>query len=336
VSFRGCCFSASQGSGILAVRNANALVVRQKLAATGADAGAYGKATEAQKGGLRGQLVVGREEGDASTSFDVTIDGVRVGTLRSNARGRGSGRFRTEPRKPDEQLLGVDPRAVRWPPCGAAPSRSREGSPTIRSTPRTSAAACPTTPGTECEDRTTAQCAAEGGVSLGAGTCPPNPCAPLPPADGNVRCCLANDSGAECEDRTAACAVAGGVNIGPGACVPNPCATTSTTLPPTALVRVACEKRADRSRASVDGQTLAPGSYRARLTSGANTAMSAPHQTIGDQVEVDFDSDPGDVGAGATPIAPEFVQGTPPLVTGELLDATDAVVASASAICTVN
>ena len=96
------------------------------------------------------------------------------------------------------------------------------------------------------------------------------------------------------------------------------------------------EKRADRSRASVDGQNFAPGSYRARLTSVANTATSAPHQTTGDQVEVDFDSDPGDVGAGATPIAPEFVQGTPPLVTGELLDATDAVVASASAICAVN
>ena len=47
---------------------------------------------------------------DASTSFEVTIDGVRVGTLRSNVRGRGSSRFRTEPRKPDDQLLGVDPR----------------------------------------------------------------------------------------------------------------------------------------------------------------------------------------------------------------------------------
>jgi len=104
------CFA---GSGILAARNANALVVRQELAATGADADAHGKATlslKRRRSGLREQLVVVARKLDASTSFDVTIDGVRVGALRSNARGRGSGRFRTEPRKPDDQLLGVDPR----------------------------------------------------------------------------------------------------------------------------------------------------------------------------------------------------------------------------------
>ena len=111
---------------------------------------------------------------------------------------------------------------------------------------------------------------------------------------------------------------------------------TTTTLPPAAVARVTCEKRSDRSRVSVDGRNLAGGGYHARITSGANTATSGARPTVGDEVEFDFDSDPGDIAAGATAIAADFLAGVPPAVTGDILDATNAVVASATATCAVH
>jgi hypothetical protein len=200
--------------------------------------------------------------------------------------------------------------------------------------------------GPECEDRTPAECSAQGGVSIGPGVCLPNPCSgPTPPPDDDIRCCLPDDSGPKCEDRTVAeCSAQGGVNIGPGVCTPNPClsgattttlpgATTTTTLPPAATVLVTCERRADRSRASVNGNNLASGTYRARITSGANTATTGLAPAVGDEVQFDFDSDPTDIAAGATAIGAGFIQGTPPQVTGEILDAGGAVVVSATATC---
>jgi len=165
--------------------------------------------------------------------------------------------------------------------------------------------------GPECEDRTAAECSALGGVSLGAGSCLPNPCTPMPPVGGDVRCCVPDDSGPECEDRTAAeCQAEGGVNIGPGVCLPNPClpgatttttlaggSTTTTSLPAAAMLEVRCERRADRSAASVTGRNLFPGRYRARLTSGANVVTSDLASTVGDEVEHDFDSQPDDIAA---------------------------------------
>jgi hypothetical protein len=50
----------------------------------------------------------------------------------------------------------------------------------------------------------------------------------------------------------------------------------------------------------------------AMVTSGANTATAPARQTDGDEVEFDFDSDAGDIAAGATAIAADFIQGSPP------------------------
>ena len=72
-------------------------------------------------------------------------------------------------------------------------------------------------------------------------------------------------------------------------------------------VQVTCEKRSNRSRASVDGENLKRGSYRAVLTSGGKVARSNFDQTIGDEVEFDFDSNQNDIAEGATPIAPGFI-----------------------------
>ena len=359
---------------------------RSTLAPTGADPDASGRAVMRAKrknGALQGQLLVTAKKVDARAEFEITIDGVRVGTLTANRRGSARARFRTSPRGAD-QLLGVDPR-------GRALAILRSGAvvlagvlPDDSSTAGDVRCCLPDDSGPECEDRTAAECAAAGGIDQGPGSCLPNPCsggpasddvvccvpddsgpecedrtaaqcaseggvhvdgescaagtcAPTAPPDGDVRCCLPDDSGPECEDRTAAeCAAGGGVNLGAGSCVPNPClggVVTTTTLPSAPLVRVTCEKRNDRSRVSVNGKNLAGGSYHAHITSGGSSATSDPAPTIGDEVELDFDSDPGDIAAGATPIPAGFIAGAPPAVTGELRDAGDAVVASATATC---
>ncbi len=98
-----------------------------------------------------------------------------------------------------------------------------------------------------------------------------------------------------------------------------------------ATIRVKCEQRADRSRASVDGNDLAPGTYAGRVISGSNQATSAAKQTVGDEVEFDFDSNPNDVAAGATEIPANFIQNNQ--VTGQILDSAGSVVIEALAVC---
>jgi len=93
--------------------------------------------------------------------------------------------------------------------------------------------------------------------------------------------------------------------------------------------------RAGRSKISVDGNNLANGSYQARVTSGANTATAPAHQTIGDEVEFDFDSNGTDIAAGATAIGANFIQGAPPQVTGTILTLGGNVVVEATGNCLV-
>jgi hypothetical protein len=72
-----------------------------------------------------------------------------------------------------------------------------------------------------------------------------------------------------------------------------------------ASIRVRCEVRSDRSRASVDGNNLKSGKYTARIESGANSKDSKKAQrTIGDEVEFDFDSNTGE---GGTRIDQNFI-----------------------------
>jgi hypothetical protein len=94
---------------------------------------------------------------------------------------------------------------------------------------------------------------------------------------------------------------------------------------------VKCETRANRSRASVDGNNLASGLYTAVLTSGANSAQSTAKPTKGDEVAFDFDSNPKDIRKGATAIASDFIVGGK--ATGKLLDAGGNVVIERTANC---
>jgi hypothetical protein len=90
---------------------------------------------------------------------------------------------------------------------------------------------------TECEDRTTAECVAQGGTVVQATSCSPNPCAATPPSDPDIQCCLPDDGAFECEDRTPAeCLAQGGVDMGAGTCSPDTCAS----LPPPASSDVRC------------------------------------------------------------------------------------------------
>jgi hypothetical protein len=320
---------------------AHALVVRLTLAPAASYAAGRGRAMLKVPGsGARrtGVLVVRVTRLAPRATFDVTVDGVRIGSLVTSRRGAASARFRTRPRR-GEQLLGVDPRGRELRVVAAGGAAVLGGRVSTKGLDPGKIRCClADDAGPECEDRTPAACAAEGGVDLGAGSCLPDPCAGSMPAGGDVRCCVPDDSGPECEDRTAAeCAAQRGVNIGGGACTPNPCggSTTATTLPGggTPGVRVRCERRASRSKISVDGTNLAAGSYGAQVGSGGNTAASGLQAAVSGEVEFDFDSDPGDVAAGATPIPATFIQGNPPQVSGKIVSASGATVVEAPVTC---
>ena len=311
---------------------AKGISIRQDLVATGVDPDATGQVRvdiRDQSTGLRGRLKVKVKGLDDSTTFDVTVEGVLIGSFTTRRSGSGKVRFDTRPRGND-QLLGVDPRGKTVAVVHNQVAVEQATIPADTIDPNDVRCCLPDNTAPECEDRTPEECQAAGGVDLGPGSCLPNPCTGPNPPDADIRCCLPDASGAECEDRTPAeCSAQGGINIGAGECVPNPCLPAPTT--PT--VTVTCERRSDRSRASVNGNDLNPGDYHARITSGANTATSGPQPTVGDEVESDFDSEPDDIAAGATAIAADFIQGSPPQLTGQILDASDAVVAEATVTC---
>jgi len=100
-----------------------------------------------------------------------------------------------------------------------------------------------------------------------------------------------------------------------------------------ATIRVRCEKRANRSKISVDGSNLPRGTYRARVLSRTNKATSVPEAAVGDEVEFDFDSNPADIAAGAKPIGANFIQGGQ--VIGKILNASGATVIADTVQCRV-
>ena len=105
-----------------------------------------------------------------------------------------------------------------------------------------------------------------------------------------------------------------------------------------ATIRVQCEQRGtQRSRISVDGKDLAVlpigQMYRAQAVSGGNMATSPGEQLIGGEAEFDFDSDRGNIAAGAVPIPPDFIVGGS--VTGKVLAPDGTTVISDTVACSV-
>ncbi len=91
-----------------------------------------------------------------------------------------------------------------------------------------------------------------------------------------------------------------------------------------------CEKQANRSKVSVDGRGLAAGNYKAHIISGENDATSEALSGAG-EIEFDFDSDAGNIAAGATAIDSTFIQGGK--VIGQIVDGNGHTVTQATALC---
>lgn len=110
-----------------------------------------------------------------------------------------------------------------------------------------------------------------------------------------------------------------------------------TSLPATdanaANIRLKCEKRADRSKVSVDGNNMVSGNYIAKIVSGDNIKESEAKATVGDEIEFDFDSSTKDVTTGATRISRSFIQGG--RVTGQLINEQGFTVAQTTSTCSV-
>ncbi len=320
-------------------------------------------------------------------AYQLVFSGVVVGEMTANENGRARARFRSRPRSSSELLLGFDPRGsilIVRDASGAdvlagelaAGGNAFDDAKIVCCVPDDSGAECedrtadeclaeggtvssattclpnpcdtvvvpteddvvcclPDDSGPECEDRSVAECSAEGGIVVAADSCLDNPCAAIPSLDQDTRCCTADDSGNECEGRLPSeCLARGGVDIGAGICAIDSC---GGVVVPTGNeeLRIRCEKRSDRSRASVDGLGLRDGSYTARIVSGANEAVAAAQAAVLGQAEFDFDSDGGDIAAGATPIAASFLSGASPSVSAQILDANGNVVLEGSATCLV-
>jgi hypothetical protein len=187
------------------------------LVSTGKDPDARGRATLVVRGS-KGKLGVSAHRLSNTATFEVIVDGVRIGTLSTHGGGNGKARFTTRPHGGD-QLLGVDPRGK------LLQVRDDDGDDVLETEmpddSEPGAIRCCRTheDETECEAESPDECAAKGGVNMGEGSCMPNPC---PTGGGDrVRCCVPehDDDGPECEERTAdECSAQHGINIGPGEC----------------------------------------------------------------------------------------------------------------------
>jgi hypothetical protein len=122
-------------------------------------------------------------------------------------------------------------------------------------------------------------------------------------------------------------------------CPVAPALATANTTTLAASLRVRCEaRRSSRSKISVDGFSVSPrnGSFRARVRAAGGSVTSGVRRAVGDQVEFDFDSDRGDIAAGATRIPARFIVArSGPDVVGELLNAQGRVLASQGVDCRI-
>jgi hypothetical protein len=216
----------------LGIASAGATVrnVRVELGGSGFDDDARGYSRLSMRSSSDGRFDVSARRLDRNASYELIVDGVKVGTLHTNNSGSGRIRFRTQPRRRDLRL-GFDPRGATLiiqddhgndVLAGDVPDDDVPGA----------GACCDAEPEDdghfECERRTPAQCAERGGTFLAGVSCLPNPCGGTPPPAGDVVCCLPDDGDRpECEDRTETeCLAQGGIVVAGGSCDPNPCAPT--------------------------------------------------------------------------------------------------------------
>ena len=207
--------------------------VGQKLTPTASAPAARGTAKLKLRAGGEARFVVSAARLGAGKSFDVVVDGIKVGTLETRSSGGGRARFATRPRR-NSAMLGFDPRGAR---LNLREARSGDDV-LVGELPADdpgNVACCVADDDEEefeCEDVTADECIAAGGTVKDADSCLPDPCATNPPPSGHIVCCTNethdDESEAECEDvdTTADGADQGGAVGDAASCDPNPCATT--------------------------------------------------------------------------------------------------------------
>jgi hypothetical protein len=169
-------------------------------------------------------------------AFEISADGMKIGTLRTNRGGNGIALFssRSPGSRGRARLLGFDPRGVRLAIVDANGEEVLVGQLPGDSSGKIACCLAAAGDGAECARVTPTLCTLAGGTDTGQASCVPDPCVP-PPAD--VVCCLPGsaegamvDAPVRCEEQLApaACAQAGGAVIRASSCTPNPC----ESLPP--------------------------------------------------------------------------------------------------------
>lgn len=139
------------------------------------DSQACANEPDGQNNDLHGGLVVTATGLAPRAKFGVSVGGVRLGILKTNARGRGRKRFRG-------RKLTVDPRGRRIAVTNAAGVEVLVGVVSDPTTPCGVACCLNTADEQGCADMTAADCTAAGGVATGTGTCDADPCAGASPS----------------------------------------------------------------------------------------------------------------------------------------------------------
>jgi hypothetical protein len=239
--------------GLASVASAAAQHAKQPLRATAAAPSARGRAKLVLKNGAHGSFAIASQKLAPATSYEVVVDGIKVGAITTGKNGAGKIKF-SAPKRGNAILMGFDPRGASVAVRNGDGDDVLEGDMPDDGTDPNAVACCLTDDDeVECKDRTPEACLAAGGEVSSATGCFPNPCVSAP----GVVCCIGDSaSGAFCDDgpevecehdlSAQACAAAHGTVVEATSCEPNPCAP----VPPANLV-VCCVPEDDETECEI-------------------------------------------------------------------------------------
>ncbi len=258
--------AAAMVAGIAAGAEARGAKGKIDLTASASTPSARGKASVAIKSASDGKFEVQAQKLAGNVDYDLLVGGVKVATLHTSRSGSARAKFASKP-SGKVLLLGFDPRGESIEIRHSSGDDSLTGNmPEVGEDPADVTCCIPDDRGPECEDRTQAECDAQGGTVVTAGSCLPDPCGGTPPPARTTVCCIPDDTGPECEDRTQAeCTTAGGTIVEATSCTPNPC--QGTPPPPDADIQCCipayyvfeCEDRTVAECEAAGGINKGPG-----------------------------------------------------------------------------
>lgn len=168
--------------------------VKGQLRSTAATPSAEGNFEENVEDGLpdgasssvQGKLKVKGRKLAPNSTYSVNVGGVPIGALQTTSAGKGRAKFSSTPRG-RTQPLTVDPRGKQISVTDESGETTLEGEISDPTTPG-GIQCCLNTHGPSgdqegCDSLLEADCAAAGGVSMGPGTCEPDPCPSTGPDD---------------------------------------------------------------------------------------------------------------------------------------------------------